>query len=75
MSYGSQKTDLMVKDCIFFGKILHFIFGELDFCRLTNVVLYCLFIELYLDSKQQCYKDLGFKRYNNILLVACLSMQ
>ena len=36
------------------------------------IVLYCLFIELFLDSKQQCYKDLGFKRYNNILLVPCL---
>ena len=44
-------------------------FVERDLGRLTNVVLCCLFIELYIDSKQQCYKDLGFKRYYQQLFV------
>ena len=47
-------------------------FVERDFHGLTDVVLYCLFIELFVDSNQQCYKDLGFRRYNNILQVPCL---
>lgn len=29
--------------------------------------------ELYVDSKQQCYKDLGFRRYNVITVVGGLS--
>uniref|UniRef100_A0A8C2IHJ7 Peroxiredoxin like 2B n=1 Tax=Cyprinus carpio TaxID=7962 RepID=A0A8C2IHJ7_CYPCA len=37
-----------------------------DNLRLSTL---CGFIEIYIDEKKQCYKDLGFKRYNAVNVI------